>query len=180
LVEKADWIGAGLAELGESGIGGVRVEVLARRLGVTKGGFYRRFKDRPALLAAMVETWTEGRIAAIREQTALHGESAPERLRGIVRLFSERVNAEGMAIELAIRAWARNDDTAAAAVLRVDEQRLDHVARLYEEIGTPGADARSCAVLFYAFIFGQGLLFLDPSPAARSRLIDGSADLLGF
>ena len=44
------WIEAGLAELARSGVEGVRVEVLAKNLGVTKGGFYRRFRDRAALL----------------------------------------------------------------------------------------------------------------------------------
>ena len=33
-----------------TGVEGVRVEVLAKNLGVTKGGFYRRFRDRAALL----------------------------------------------------------------------------------------------------------------------------------
>ena len=41
-----DWVAAGLAELAKGGVDSVRVEVLAERLGVTKGGFYRRFKDR--------------------------------------------------------------------------------------------------------------------------------------
>jgi len=36
------WIKAGFAELARSGVEGVRVEVLAKNLGVTKGGFYRR------------------------------------------------------------------------------------------------------------------------------------------
>ena len=40
------WIEAGLKEIGRAGVEGVRVEVLAGRLGITKGGFYRRFKDR--------------------------------------------------------------------------------------------------------------------------------------
>ena len=40
------WIEAGFAELARSGVEGVRVEVLAKNLGVTKGGFYRRFRDR--------------------------------------------------------------------------------------------------------------------------------------
>ena len=60
-----DWVTAGLAELAIGGIDGVRVEVLAERLGVTKGGFYRRFKDRRTLLDAMLETWRDGRVAAI-------------------------------------------------------------------------------------------------------------------
>ena len=50
------WVAAGFAELAHSGVDGVRVEVLAKNLGVTKGGFYRRFKDRAALLDAMISS----------------------------------------------------------------------------------------------------------------------------
>ena len=67
------WIEAGFAELARSGVEGVRVEVLAKNLGVTKGGFYRRFRDRAALLEAMLQNWREGRIAAIEKQTSLDG-----------------------------------------------------------------------------------------------------------
>ena len=55
-----DWVAAGLAELATAGVGGVRVEVLAERLGVTKGGFYRRFKERRSLLDAILKTWRDG------------------------------------------------------------------------------------------------------------------------
>src|SRR4029079_9483805 len=87
-----DWVTAGLAELARSGVGGVRVEVLAKNLGVTKGGFYRRFRDRAALLEAMLATWSAGRIAAIEAQTSLDGVTARERLRVLIRLYSERMN----------------------------------------------------------------------------------------
>jgi AcrR family transcriptional regulator len=180
LVANEEWIEAGLAELAGGGVDGVRVEVLARRLGVTKGGFYRRFRDRRALLDAMLAAWLEGRIAAIRAQTALDGEGPRARLAAIVSLFAARVNAAGLAIELAIRGWARTDEGAAAAVLRVDEERLDDVGRLYEELGLAAPEARARAALFYAFIFGQGLLILDSDPAERARLIDSCGELLGF
>ena len=64
------WVEAALKEIGRGGIERVRVEVLAERLGITKGGFYRRFKDRRALLDALLETWTRGRIAATEKQTS--------------------------------------------------------------------------------------------------------------
>ena len=119
-----DWVAAGLAELATGGVDGVRVEVLAERLGVTKGGFYRRFKDRRALLDAMLETWRDGRVIAIERQTEAGGESAVEKLRSVFKLYSERANKQGMAIELAIRQWARTDPAAAAAAERVDAARL--------------------------------------------------------
>jgi AcrR family transcriptional regulator len=109
-----DWVAAGLAELATAGVDGVRVEVLAERLGVTKGGFYRRFKDRRALLGAILDTWSRGRIAAIEKQAALGNAGPSERLKSLIKLYSERVSAQGMAIELAIRQWARSDTVAAA------------------------------------------------------------------
>src|SRR2546429_10030675 len=53
------WIDEGLRALAEGGPGAVRVEALARALGVTKGGFYNHFDNRPALLKEMLDTWEE-------------------------------------------------------------------------------------------------------------------------
>src|ERR1700709_291053 len=125
------WIEAGLAQKGRDGIHGVRVEVLAKNLGVTKGGFYRRFKDRAALLDGILASWSAGRIAAIEAQTSLDGATARDRLRAVIRLYAERMNTAGMAVELAIRQWARSDQAAAAAVASVDAARLKNVAQLY-------------------------------------------------
>lgn len=92
------WIEAGLKEIGRAGVEGVRVEVLAGRLGITKGGFYRRFKDRRALLDALLETWTRGRIAAVEAQTRLGDEDARERLKSVIKLYSERLNPQGLSL----------------------------------------------------------------------------------
>jgi AcrR family transcriptional regulator len=172
------WIEAGLKEIGRAGVEGVRVEVLAGRLGITKGGFYRRFKDRRALLDALLETWTRGRIAAVEAQTRLGDEDARERLKSVIKLYSERLNPQGMAIELAIRQWARTDKAAAAAVASVDAARLQNVAQLYRQLGLSSEDAQARAVLFYAFIFGQSLLVLDESPRKRASLTAACAHLL--
>ncbi len=166
-----DWVAAGLAELGSSGIAGVRVEVLAERMGITKGGFYRRFRDRRDLLEAMLNAWSDGRIAAIEQHAEAGGATALERLRGLVKLYTERANAEGMAIELAVRQWARTDEAAAAAAAKVDAARLRTVTRLYRQLGLSAADAEARATLFYSFLFGQGLLFNAESPRKRAGLI---------
>lgn len=172
------WIEAGFAALARSGIEGVRVEVLAKDLGVTKGGFYRRFRDRADLLAAVLESWREGRIAAIAQQASLDGASAQARLQALIRLYSERMNPEGMAIELAIRQWARTDEAAAEAVASVDAARLKNVAQLYRASGLAADEAEAHAFLFYCFIFGQSLLFLEHGPRKRAQLVAKSAETL--
>jgi AcrR family transcriptional regulator len=172
------WVTAGLAELGRAGIDGVRVEVLAQRLGVTKGGFYRQFKDRGALLQAMLDRWVEGRSAAIERQMELKGETPEERLRSVIRLFTERVNAQGIAIELAIRQWARSNKPAAEAVERVDAARVKLVSPLYRRMGFSSEQAEARALLFYSFLFGQSLLLFGTPRPRRNTLIQACAAVL--
>jgi AcrR family transcriptional regulator len=172
------WIEAGFEEIARTGVEGVRVEVLAKNLGVTKGGFYRRFRDRAALLESMLQSWSEGRIAAIEKHTSLDGATARERLKALIALYSERMNTEGMSIELAIRQWARSDEAAASAVSGVDAARLKNVGHLYRATGLAPDDADAQAFLFYCFIFGQSLLFLERGPRKRAQLVAKSAEKL--
>ena len=51
------WIDTGLDLLATEGPGAVRVEVLAQRIGVTRGGFYRQFGGRAELVDAMLDAW---------------------------------------------------------------------------------------------------------------------------
>jgi len=169
---------AGFDALAEGGVDRVRVEVLAQMLGVTKGGFYRRFRDRAALLEAMLQHWSTGRIAAIEKHTSLDGTTARERLKALVPQYSERVNTEGMAVELAIRQWARSDELAAGAAAHVDAARLRNVGNLFRATGLPAEEADARAFLFYCFVFGQGLLFLERGPRKRAQLVAKSAETL--
>jgi AcrR family transcriptional regulator len=137
-----------------------------------------RFKDRLALLDALLETWKRGRIAAIERHTELGDEKARDRLKSLIRLYSERVNPEGMAIELAIRQWARSDPAAEAAVTSVDAARLQNVAQLYGKLGLAAEDVQARSILLYTFIFGQSLIFLDQPPRKRASLTAACADVL--
>lgn len=182
-VRSEDWIEAGLREIARTGVEGVRVEVLAKHLGVTKGGFYRRFRDRAALLDAMLRQWSTGRIAAIERHTSLDGATARERLKALIALYSERMNTEGMntegmAVELAIRQWARADELAADGVASVDAARLKNVGHLYRSTGLATEEADAQAFLFYCFVFGQSLLFLERGQRRRAQLVAKSAETL--
>src|SRR6187455_2093287 len=67
-LDAAAWVVAAFDALADGGIDAVRVEPLAKALGITKGSFYWHFADRRALLDAMLTAWADGRTAAIREQ----------------------------------------------------------------------------------------------------------------
>src|SRR3954463_10644698 len=106
------WIEEGLRALAAGGPDAVRVEALARALGVTKGGFYNHFEDRPALLDGMLDTWEKLVIDQVIELVDREGGDAKDRLRTLFGLGTSAAK-ELMAIEMAIRDWARRDKNVA-------------------------------------------------------------------
>ena len=166
------WVAAAFDALADGGIDAVRVEPLAKALGITKGSFYWHFADRRALLDAMLDAWMQGRVAAIRQQAPLRG--APTAvLRQLADLYTRNANARGLAIELAIRALARTDEGAAKAVRSVDRERLQQVGDLFTALGWTRGEAQARAVLFYSYLFGQSLLDPQAVPAAaRDKAVD--------
>ena len=175
---REPWIAAALARIATGGLDAVRIEALARDLGVTKGGFYWHFADREALLAAVLDSWSRGRIEAIGRQAEEAGGDARQRLLGLIRLYAEAVNPQGIAIELAIRQQARRDKAAAKAAAAVDAARLARVRALFAAMGLPADEARARAYLFYSFLFGQSLLFAPPADRERRALVEACATLL--
>ena len=133
--DRETWVRAATQSLADSGVDGVKVETLARQLGLTKGSFYWHFKDRRALLDAVLEHWHEGRIDDIRSRT----QSAPgeeiAQLMNVIDTYSLARNRRGMQVELAIRDWARHDGTARSVVDKVDAVRLESAAGLFRAAG---------------------------------------------
>ncbi|WP_415036854.1 TetR/AcrR family transcriptional regulator [Azonexus sp.] len=173
-MDRDDWVRAALNLLAEEGIAGVRIELLAKRCGVTKGSFYWHFKDRQALLAATLETWCAGRIRDIEKNTLVAPGEEAAQLRHAIDWYGANRNRKGMAIELAIRDWARHDPQAAASVETVDLYRLRCTERLFLAAGTPAADAKSRSLLLYASTFGLSLMHFAPfddDPAALKEKI---------
>ena len=55
---------------------------------------------------------------------------------------------------------------------------LKVVGSLYRKLGLSAPDADARAVLFYTFLFGQSMLFLDETPRRRANLVAASARFL--
>ena len=154
---RSQWLSAGLDALRKGGVGAVRVERLAADVGVTKGSFYHHFRDRGALLEALLEFWSREMTDAEFEriQGLRDGESGRE-LRARLLALAEDVLEKGMGrYDPALRAWARADPKVAAAVAQVDRRRVRALAGLFEEGGFSAAEARTRARIFYTFLLGE-------------------------
>jgi AcrR family transcriptional regulator len=155
-LSRDDWIQAAYRTLSESGWKTLNVEALAKRLGVTKGSFYWHFKDRDALLAAVLERWNEQLVISRTEAT---GGSPAEKIRYMLDIV---VNAgqpgRRGSLELAMRSWARQNRDVAQVVEAVDQRRLDYTAGLFRQAGFAAREADARAMLLFSYIFSQGIL----------------------
>lgn len=171
------WIHEALSALAEGGMASVKVEVLAKRLKVTKGSFYWHYKNRSDLLTQMLVFWRKGRIQTIKRQVDTQ-QPARKALSELLDLYMAHTNLHGNAIELAIRDWAHTDADAADAVRQVDEQRLNSVAGLFQQFIPDQEDAYARAYLFYSYVFGSSLLNTDSVMVSGPRLRQLCASLL--
>jgi AcrR family transcriptional regulator len=177
-LDRDAWVVGALEVLAEEGIAGLRVEVLAKRLKVTKGSFYWHFQDRRDLLTAVLLRWRDGRIDDIGKQTrALPGHEL-EQIYHVIDVYSAGRSRRGMMIELAVRDWARRDAEASAIVAEVDDIRLRCARDLFIACGVPLEEASSRCMLLYAYVFGLSLMVYEKFDSDPARLKRDIADLI--
>ena len=152
-----DWITAGLELLADDGIGGVKIQRLCERLGVTKGSFYWHFTDLDAFLGAMAKHWEDGaRIFRDRFAEMAQKDAKQTLTDAVSNSYESRLGR----LERAMRDWSRSDPRARAAIAASDELAFASLLTSFELLGfTPDqADIRA-KTLFYA-----GVGFSDVGP----------------
>lgn len=172
-LDAAAWVEAALDVLSEGGIDAVRVDPLAKRLGVTRGSFYWHFKDRDALHAAMLKEWRKRASYRIGSRIESRTSAADERLQQTLALPNSSARAKrAAAIELAIRLWARRETEAAKAVRHIDRVRLNYYAKLFGDMGLAAAEARRRAFMFYAALMAQAYIVTDAETDVSAELAE--------
>ncbi len=172
-LDAAAWIEAAFEALSEGGVSAVRIDPLAKRLGVTRGSFYWHFTDRAALHAAMLKEWRKRQSYQVGSRIESQTTAPDERLKRTLALPSAGPRAKRAAsIELAIRLWARRDAEAAKAVKHIDRVRLKYYAQLFGEMGFKPTEARKRAFLFYASLMAQAFIVTDADTDVSGELPD--------
>lgn len=157
-----DWVTAAFARLAAEGIEAVRVEVLARDLGVSKGSFYWHFRDREDLLEKMLTRW-EHDEAAWLESAIVDERSAAARW---ARLVERSASPENLRAEVALRDWARRDPQVANRIAQAEQRRASFISSILREIGFSPAAAKSWSEV--ALLVSLG--WLDRASRAPSEL----------
>jgi AcrR family transcriptional regulator len=168
---RSSWVGAGLRALAEGGPDAVRVEVLAQSLGVSKGGFYGQFTDRRELLTEMLNTWESTVLDEVIAEVESGGGDARSKLWRLFAIASAG-GEELLKIELAVRDWARRDESVATQLRRVDEQRMDYMRTLFGEFCADGGEVEARCLLTFTLFIGIHFVAADHGPRSRSEVLD--------
>jgi AcrR family transcriptional regulator len=132
------WLQAATTRLTREGVGAVRVELLARDLGVSKGSFYWHFRDRADLLEKLLAAWEASELNWLAGD--LSQGSAPFRW---ARFIERTSDPQRMGLAVAVGAWARQDERVAATMSTVDSKKAALLAKILRDIGFDSERAES-------------------------------------
>lgn len=174
-LSRDTWLQRALEVLREEGIQGVRVERLARDLGVTKGSFYWHFTDRTDLFSSLLEYWRKQYNDVVTKNPQfIDDEPAAGLLAAMTKIREEGLDQ----YELAMRAWVDHDPQVSEAVRAVYEQRAEFVRGFFNRLGFRGADAEIRSRLVLCYLIWEPNMFEEDTDARRLTLLKRQHELL--
>ncbi len=162
------WISAALAALAEGGPDAIRIEALAASLGVTKGGFYGEFTDRNALIERVLDTWEQAVVDDVIYRIEQTDDDPRTKLRQLFDLARDHAGAkQRLAVELAIRDWARRSPSVKERLHRVDNRRMAYLRALFRQISIDDDDAEARSLLVFSLFVGNSLITAEHERRSR-------------
>jgi AcrR family transcriptional regulator len=167
-LDREAWLQKALEVLRTEGIQGVRIERLARDLGVTKGSFYWHFKNHPDLCHSILEYWSDSFTKVVVENPEfLTGDP----LKSLIAAMS-MVRKQGLEqYEVAIRDWADHDAVADKHLRIVYRQRTKFLRSLFERMGFKGQDAEVRTRMMLSYKSWETSIYADETIAKRLRML---------
>jgi AcrR family transcriptional regulator len=169
------WIRQALRALADGGPDAVRVEPLARALGVTRGGFYWHFEDRRELLDALLDTWEQSTTEEVAERLESEGGDAHAKLQRLFTLISPGV----VRTDLAVRDWARRDTTVAERLRRIDNRRMGYLRSLFSAFSPDTDEVEARSFLAFSLLIGNHYIAADHGSLRRADVLELALRQLG-
>jgi len=165
---RTTWINAGLQSLAAGGPDTVRVDLLAKALGVTRGGFYWHFASRQVFLDALLDAWEHRSTDDVLDRVEKEGGDARDKVRKAGMLtFSKEL----LPIDLAVRDWARRDRAVAKRLRRVDNRRRDYLRALIGTFSDNPDDVEARAMLAFSLAIGSHFIAADHNGRSRGQVL---------
>ncbi|MFD0859901.1 TetR/AcrR family transcriptional regulator [Roseovarius aquimarinus] len=131
---RALWLGAAKTAFVETGLDAVKIAPLAARLDISRTSFYWFFKDRAALLDALLEDWDAKNTGAFVTACAADARTIPEAVLNLITVFHDEALFEPQ-LDFAVRGWAHRSDAVMERVNAADAVRLDAIRAMFMRFG---------------------------------------------
>ena len=174
-VSRTEWLQVAAKILESHSIADVKIETLARALGISKSGFYWHFKNREELLDHLLEYWSHEVTEVITENPKILELDPISRLRRTAEII---LDYDLVRFEIGIRQWAFSNKKAAEVVASVNHKRMDFVGRALQELGFSGEDLEMRTLLFTCYHSCESVMFHDIPVEQRRKLIERRMELI--
>jgi AcrR family transcriptional regulator len=124
------WLTSAYEMLIEAGIDAVRILPLAKKVRLSRTSFYWFFKDRGALLAALLERWRTKNSDNLIRQCGLYAESITEAILNVFDCWLDPALFDSR-LEFAIRSWAQQSTKVAAQIRSADAARINALTDMF-------------------------------------------------
>lgn len=160
------WMAAARQALIQSGVDAVKIQPLATGLALSRTSFYWFFKDRKALLDALLAEWDAKNTGAFVEACGAYAETISEAILNLIVVFHDEALFEPQ-LDFAIRGWAHKSDATAARVHAADEVRIDAIRGMFTRFGFDDAEAEVRARTVYLTQIGYISMQVNESLTTR-------------
>jgi AcrR family transcriptional regulator len=167
---RSGWVEEGLRALADGGPDAVRIEPLARSLGVSKGGFYWHFDGRGALLEEMLDGWERALVSDVIERIDREGGDGRTRLHQLFSIATEGGD-ELVSIDLAVRDWARRDARVARRLRRADNRRMEYMRSLFADFCDDPDEVEARSLLAFSLWIGNHFIAADHGDRGRPEAL---------
>jgi AcrR family transcriptional regulator len=147
------WVTAAYDVLIDQGIDAVKIQTLGARLKLSRTSFYWFFKDKAALMAALIEMWAGRTTTPMIEAARAYAETETEAMLNLIGCFLSDITFDSK-LEFAVRGWALQDSDILARLRVVDAERLAALRQMLEHWGHDAQDADVRARTIYLVQIG--------------------------
>ncbi len=166
-VSKDQWLAKALDTLESKGVEGVKIERLAKQLGISRSGFYWHFKNRQDMLQHLLDYWAHEYTDVVTDNADMKKLDAERRLLINMKMVRDKKLAK---YDLAMNAWAKVDPLAHKVVKKVIKMRLDFNRAIFAELGFDGDELEMRTRLFVCYHSWEETMFTDEDDEKNSSL----------
>lgn len=142
------WLDLAIEALIQDGIDRVKVQIIAKKLDVSRSSFYFFFKSTQDLHNQMLELWLRKNTGPIIERAMRPADNIARAILNVFECWVDDTLFDPQ-LDIAVRFWAKRSATVNTVVAQADDQRVDALTKMFARHGFRDEEALVRARVLY-------------------------------